>query len=387
MYKSITSILFLLIIAACNSSNKPIETRFTIREIDINIHGSPRSIVAFNGLLVGLFDGGGFFVLDSNYRNVNSAEQRLNELPDDIWAMDRFDKYLVATTEESQLFVFDTAFNRQSNIEQRLSKLDVKRFYRTIDNFLAQTPVGVYYLDSNMDIIGFKDTTQILKDYTMFNWQDPAYVDSNYYIYMCSAGEWGGNIFFLSRKTGKWYSWPCYYSDLFFYGGKYHLADELGAFSTIDNPSKLPPADSSIKSNCCNCGTTYAHYYHLNNEGQKKFEKSFDVHKYFDTSRVHTLGSFFYKDTPYSLLAWDSLWILRHDADSVKYIQAYPIGSSAIDPYFKSKIAIWGGSLLVLGSQSHLSDSILTVVNKMSLLFIKGNKIDFYNYESKREGP
>lgn len=377
MYQSIISIFLLLIIAACSSNtNKSVETKFTIREVDINIHGAPRSVRAFNNLLVGLLDGGGFFVLDSNFKSVDSAAHVLNKLPDDIWAINSFDKYLVVTTEKNQLFIFDTAFNRQAATEQRLSKLGVTGFYRTVDDFFAQTPGGIYYLDSNFNTTGFKDTTEIMKHYNWLNWQYPAYIDSNYYVYVCGAGEWGGNIYFLNRKTGKWYLWPCYYSDLFFYKGKYHLIDELGKFSTIDNPSRLPAADSDVKGIYNNCKTRNGI------SGDKH-----GVHTYFDTSRAEVLGSFFYNDKLHSLLSGDSLWILRHDADSVKYLKAYPLAHKHIYPYYVNKMDIWGGSIMVFGSRSLMGDSLQNIVEKMSMLFIKNNKIYFYNYELKRVDP
>jgi hypothetical protein len=107
--------------------------------------------------------------------------------------------YILCRRVDEKLFVLDTLLNPVDSLTKIFSpyKIDLLTSYK--DTIIFATRDKTFFIDTDFTIKKYVNQP--------FKYGIPYYVDSTYYVYACSAGEWGGSVFFWNRKTNKTYSY------------------------------------------------------------------------------------------------------------------------------------------------------------------------------------
>ncbi len=214
--------------------------------------------------------------------------------------------YILCLQEDDKLFVFDTIFNLVDSLTAKFSKLKIQLLHSYNDTILLFSKKDIFYLDTGFAI----------KKYTAkpFKYQLPYFTDTTYYVYACSAGEWGGAVFFWNKKTNKTYSYPATaVQQVFKFNDEYVVSSFLAHLSGISDylfikdPTKLYELKDERKKTFCNWYTEF---------DSIKDKKLFDtltpigVKYYSDSFTTRTVTTFPYKNEIYSIYCTDSATIL-----------------------------------------------------------------------------
>lgn len=286
--------------------------------------------------------------------------------------------HILCLQENNKLFVLDTSFNFVHNLTEKFSKLKIDFLHSYNDTIILSTDNEFFYIDT-----GF-----VLKKYTNrpFKYGLPFYNDSTYYVHACSAGEWGGSVFFWNKKTNKTYSYPATgVQQVLKFKGNYIVSSflaHMGGISdylSVNDPTKLYELKNEKQKSFCNWWAV----------DSMKNLKLFDtitppgVKYYRDNFTSRTLTVFPYNDTLYSIYSTDSATILA------KHINFKLI---TVDTLLKRRISLQDAT-------THLKNNIVVTSYKASwgtsdsnnnmihyqntgLIFIKDSRITFVEFKT-----
>lgn len=217
-----------------------------------------------------------------------------------------FAGHILCLQEDSKLFVLDTAFNFVDSLTAKFLKLKIQFLHSYNDTILVSTDNDIFYLDT-----GF-----ILRKYNNqpFKYGLPFFNDSTYFVHACSAGEWGGSVFFWNKKTNKTYSYPATdVQQVLHFKGSYIVSSFLAHMSgfsdylSISDPTKLYELKDEKQKTFCNW------YMEVDSIKDKKLFDTITppgVKYYSDKFTTRTLTVFPFDDTLYSIYSTDSATIL-----------------------------------------------------------------------------
>lgn len=207
---------------------------------------------------------------------------------------------------DDKLFVLDTTLNLVDSLTAKFSKLKIQFLHFYNDTILLSTDKDIFYLDT-----GF-----VLKKYNSqpFKCGLPYYNDSTYYVHACSAGEWGGAVFFWNKKTNRTYSYPATdVQQVFKFNGEYVVSSFLAHLSGISDylfikdPTKMYELKDEKQKTFCNW------YMEVDSIKDKRLFDTLTppgIKYYSDSFTTRTLTTFPYKDEIYSIYCTDSATIL-----------------------------------------------------------------------------
>jgi hypothetical protein len=225
-----------------------------------------------------------------------------------------FKDYLFCLQNNNKIFVLDTNLNLVGNLTNKVSALKASSLHVLHDTAFIWTDKNLYFLDSNFRI--GKYTMNSLENYL------PNYGDSLYHVYSCSAGEFGGAVFFLNKKTRKTYSYPATdVQQVLKFQDTYIISSflaHLGGFSDylfIKDPAKLYELKDEKQKHYCNW------YMEDTIKGVKQFDDTTmpGVRYYSSPYRARTLVTFPYKNNLYSIYSTDSATILTKHRNNKFY--------------------------------------------------------------------
>jgi hypothetical protein len=398
MKKSFTFIFFILLIGteSCRQPEKEQDVKFDVKYLNLDVYGELYDVKTYGSLIIGLLRDGKFFVLDSNYKHVDSAERKLNALEYEAIEIRFYNNDIVTVLGNTTWVVFDSAFNRKKDAEIKLNNLKPMWFNR----FGDATYIGRddnYYEVRGEYIISKIDTSVFMNrlDSLDMPFGPIDYSDKVYDVSVCGFGEFGGCIYFRDKKTNKVYSLPTYYGDIIFYKNAYHLIhsyDDWSMYIKIKDPRKLYEIENPVPMlyRKCDCEKGSDEYYgRVDSVKRKRWQRDRGLVIYFESKkqRIQTIKTFIYRDNLYSLCMSDSSFhILQHMDDSIRYIQSFPKMDKRINVYtskyvcsYKNKIVIGlNGTYWVVGQ---------TQVNRTGLVVIDTNKTTISVYEFYKELP
>jgi hypothetical protein len=289
-----------------------------------------------------------------------------------------YDGHIICLQEDSKIFVLDTVFNRVDSLTAQFSKLKVQFLHAYNDTILLLTGKDIFYLDK-----GF-----VLKKYNNrpFKYRLPFYNDSTYYIYGCSAGEWGGSVFFWDKKTNKIYSYPATgIQQVLKFKDNYIVSSflaHMGGFSdylSIKDPTKLYELKDERQKTFCNWWSVDS----LKNLNLVDTITPPGVKYYEDEFTTRTLTVFPFEDTLYSVYCTDSATILAKHVDH-KLIPVDTLLSRKVSFYNASTHAINNISITAYNASWGTYDSHDKELQYQNtgLLFRVGNKITFLSFKT-----
>src|SRR6218665_95572 len=328
--KFLMAIIFLLVVLfSCSPSGtkQSLENKFEVRELDLPVDTTVQSIEYLNGHLLLLQENGKLAVLDSEYK-------------------------------------------REPEIEKKLSTIKTDWLFKYHDTVFAGNKDHYYYLNSAVDAIPYKSKRRTYGDVFL--------EDSNYLVYGCCVGEFGGAIFFMDKKADRTYSYfaTCP-SQVLRFGEQYVVCNNLAHMSShmsflfVKDPRKLYEITDEKLKNHCNWYMTVdslKEYWLKSNVG--------DVRVY-DDFEVMSLVTFPYRDSLYSVLAKPDATVLSvHRGDTM----------ITVDTLLKDRIAFHHVqiidsankkvSLYQLSGGSPFA-AYQTSGNHTGLIVVEGNRIDF----------
>jgi len=214
---------------------------------------------------------------------------------------------------DRKFIVLDTAFNRQDSLEKRLNKFDADYIYEHRDSIFLVKGKKDYLLNSNSELKKFSGKFR--------RYGSGLFEDELYYVYGCCAGEFGGAVFFLNKRTNETYSFfaTCARQVLKF-NGEYFVSNNLAhlsgstGFLFIKNPSRLYHLTDEKQKNFCNW------YVEVDSIKDSWHIKNTENIKFFRGPRsTMTLMNCGFKDSLYSILTNDTLtYIAVHINDTLE---------------------------------------------------------------------
>ncbi|MBO9203233.1 MULTISPECIES: hypothetical protein [Niastella] len=214
--------------------------------------------------------------------------------------------HIFCLQEDGKVIVLDTAFNFVDSLTARFSKLKIQFLHSYNDTILLSTDKDIFYLDTGFALKKYNNQP--------FKYGLPYYNDSTYYVHACSAGEWGGAVFFWNKKTNKTFSYPATgVQQVFKFKDNYVVSSFLAHMSgfsdylLIKDPTKLYELKDEKQKRFCNW---YVDVDSL--KGKKHFDTTLPsgVKYYADEFTTRTMLAFPYNDTLYSIYCTDSATIL-----------------------------------------------------------------------------
>ena len=324
------STIVLLISCQERKSATPKQIFFTVRQIRLQPDTTISAIAYYQNNIIGWQDNGKLIVIDSNYKRQDAIEKRLNTLK----------TYYIATIH---------------------------------DTILVSTEKDVYFIDAKFNLQKYNNKERIFLR--------SIYEDSVYYVYSCCAGEFGGSIFFLNKKTNKTYSYfaTCATQVLKF-KNEYvvcknlaHLVGHMGFF-IVPEPTKLYElTDQRFKSHC----NWYMEIDSL--KDQKSRNSQNQVKNRPDIWGAMSMASFVYNDSLYSMISNDSsTYIAVHRKDSTYEMQR--LFNKRIQ-FHNAQVICTGNKTICLYNLTGGSpfEAYMITGNNSGLLVIENNKIDFLN--------
>src|SRR6187402_3312637 len=145
-------------LTSCNNREEslPVQVRFTTRQLQLNVDTTIASIAYFKDNIICLL-------------------------------------------ENNKVAVLDTNFNRQSSLEKKFANYRPTYLFMFHDTVFLGTENKTFFVDSDFELLEFKRKESMYGSYL--------FEDSSFYVYGCCAGEFGGSVFFLNKKTSRTYSY------------------------------------------------------------------------------------------------------------------------------------------------------------------------------------
>ncbi|MFN8291370.1 MAG: hypothetical protein U0U70_14025 [Chitinophagaceae bacterium] len=287
--------------------------------------------------------------------------------------------HILCLQEDNKLFVLDTSFNFVDSLTTKFSKLKIQYLHSYNDTILLLTDKDIFYLDTDFHLKKYNNQP--------FKYGLPYYNDSSYYVHACSAGEWGGAVFFWNKKTNKTFSYPATdVQQVLKFKGDYIVSSFLAHMSglsdylSINDPTKLYELKDEKQKTFCNW------YMEADSIKDKKLFDTITppgVKYYSDKFTTRTLTVFPYDDTLYSIYCTDSATILAKHVN----FKLLPV-----DTLLKRRISFQQAKTHLINNISVTSYSdywgMLDSNNKevtyqnTGLLFRVGSKITFLEFKT-----
>lgn len=280
---------------------------------------------------------------------------------------------------DDKLFVLDTALNFVDSLTVKFAKLKIQFLNSYNDTILLSSGENLFYLDKDFDIKEYNGSP--------FKYQFPYFTDSSYYVYACSAGEWGGAVFFWNKKTNRTYSYPATaVQQVFKFNDEYVVSSFLAHLSGISDylfiqdPTKLYEITDENQKTFCNW------YMEVDSIKNKKLFDSITppgVWYYSDRFTTRTLTTFPYKNEMYSIYCTDSVTILAKFQNRklvpVDTLLNHRLTFSNAKTHLKpNQIVTAYQATWAQGGESN----IWTPYQNTGLIFIQNNKIHFLDFQT-----
>jgi hypothetical protein len=222
-----------------------------------------------------------------------------------------FNDHILCLQEDYKAFVLDTLFKKDEILTTKFKNLNIHFLVSLADTIFIETDKGLYFLDNDFTL---KNHSQ-----QFFKYPFPYYDDETYYVYGCSAGEFGGAVFFWDKKTNKTYSYrsTCV-QQVFKFKNTYVVSNflaHLSGFSDylfIKDPTKLYELKEKQKTFC----NWYMDIDSLKDRKLSDNPTPPGVVYYADTFITKTLTTFPYQNEIYSIYSTNKATILAKFQDS-----------------------------------------------------------------------
>jgi len=384
-------LIFFVLCCSCTNkqhTDKPINDtvpQFQINVKPLDIESDISKAVLFHGDIVCLLKNGKINVFDSLYHHKKEVEVKLANLKfDDYPLIFLYRNNLIIRDSNNKLQVLDYLYNHNSLVENNF-KIDAISFlskYR--DSFYAIGKKNIYYIPNNGPLIKINmDNFWATKKYMA---ADQLYEDNSYDVRECCAGEFGGNVFFVNKKTNRVTLYPATCaSEIIKVNAGYFMSESLQhlagttEYSIILNPEKLPEPHSTKGTNDkafgCNCDTLNTEHYWYNYFERKKIEFIHSVYNYYWAVEFTTVFTFKYKNDLFSIQVGDSiLRLVSHKNYNVRAIDTINFDqTNSLNPSIK--VDNNSPKYLGLCKSGYWS-------RKTALIVAQGNKIDILEYKN-----
>jgi len=290
-----------------------------------------------------------------------------------------FDGHIICLQADQKVFALDTMLEIDSSLTGMFLNIKVEFLQSFNDTILIGSNNKLYFLDKNYT----------LKNYNRqpFKYGLPYYNDDTYYVHACSAGEFGGAVFFWNKLTNKTYSSPATgVQQVLKLGDTYVVSNFLAHMSGfsdylfIKDPTKLYELRDEKQKRFCNW---YVEVDSL--KGKRLFGKSTiqGVQYYSDPFTTRTLTNFLYNNELYSIYCTDSATILAKFHNS-KLIPVDTLLNHKV--YFqnanthltdKNTVTAFYATWAVGGNGNSW-----TPYQNAGLIFIRNNKITFLGFQT-----
>ena len=205
-----------------------------------------------------------------------------------------------------KIFVLDTLLQKDYDLTAKFSEIKADFIHPSDDTIFIGTRKDLYFLDEEL----------MPRKYNLQRFRDglPYYEDETYDVHACSAGEWGGAVFFWDKRAGSTYSYPATdVQQVLKFSGSYVVSSYLSHMSGISDylfikdPTELYQLQNGRPKKNCNW------YMAVDSiKGKKLFDTATPpgVKYYSDNFITRTLVTFPYKDELYSIYCTDRATIL-----------------------------------------------------------------------------
>lgn len=280
---------------------------------------------------------------------------------------------------DDKLFVLDTSLNLVDSLTAKFSNLKIQFLHSYNDTILLSTEKDIFYLDTDFVIKNYNNKP--------FKYQFPYFADSTYYVYACSAGEWGGAVFFWNKKTNKTYSYPATgVQQVFKFNDDYVVSSFLAHLSGISDylfikdPTKLYEIIDEKQKTFCNW------YMEVDSIKDTKLFGTLTppgVKYYSDSFTTRTLTTFPYKNEIYSIYCTDSATILAKFRNkklfTVDTLLHHRLTFSNAKTHLTSnQIVTAYQATWAQGGEGNT----WTPFQNTGLIFIRDNRISFLNFQT-----
>lgn len=217
-----------------------------------------------------------------------------------------YNEHILYLQDNGKLFVLNNKYNFVDSLTTKFTKFKIQDLCNYNDTILLFIDKDILYIDS-----GF-----VIKKYAVqpFKYQFPYFNDSTYYVYACSAGEWGGAVFFWNKKTNKTYSYPATgVQQVFKLNNEYVVSSFLAHLSGlsdylfIKDPTKMYELKDEKQKTFCNW---YMEVDSIKDKDLFNTVTPTGVKYYSDSFTTRTIVTFPYNDELYSIYCTDSATIL-----------------------------------------------------------------------------
>ena len=223
-----------------------------------------------------------------------------------------FNNKFICLQDNGKILLLDSTFKRQDSLEKKLNSYSIIYLFTLRDTVFVGAKNKVFFIDHTFKLREFKIKERVFGEFL--------YEDTIYYVYGCCAGEFGGSVFFLNKKTNRTYSYfaTCATQVLKFRieyvvsNNLAHLGKSM-SFLFVPEPNKLYELTDEKLKNFCNWYIdvdSLKNYSERRNKGNVRFCEG--------PYRSMSLVSFGINDSLYSIICNDSsTYIAIHQKDTI----------------------------------------------------------------------
>lgn len=359
------------------------KSTFTFQRYDIDLDTSIKNVEIFNNNIICLLGNGKIVVLDSTYKRNYNAENKLN-IRDTVYWTYILNNHLLCGIKNSTM-IFDSTYIHCKVTEAAFKKIGSIYVELFQDTVWVYNNKETYILDSSLNLHYYSNLPPYVNR-EMFGASE-LYNDSLYWIYGCSEGEFGGNLFFQSKKTKQIRTYPAYSPRIAFnLDGTYWIIETLGhmhgstSYLKIKRPDSLPVWHklSTLEKNvfCCSC---------------KEENDTLDIEQdqtkngnkyYFHEVSTLTALSFISNGKLYSLQLHDSVTkIVQHLGDTVCVVDTFLLtNANRYAHYFFERHDKNLSYCRMVGDTWFGNNGDAGYISYSGILIVKGKKIDLIEY-------
>ncbi len=308
------------------------------------------------------------------------------DLPKIITHAYPFSGNIICLDEDGVISVYDTAFVKRTDLSEKFIGLKFLRSNYVNDSLIFSTLDKAFLLrnDFSLQSLGWDD----LKVHFRME-IEKFYEDSTYFIYGSCAGEYGGAVFFRSKRTDRVYSYPATcVQQVLKYKSAYLICSQLShlegfsSFISIQDPEKLTelPPDSAYFEQWYN---TYDSAFYFTGQRDIKDE---GVTVYFDSCCVALINTFENEGDLYSIYTTDSLTLIakhkNYQLETVDTLYRFSNFINRSRTYNNSEYFT-----CYYSSSNYSSATSVSFYNSTNggIIWIEGNHIHAYNFNFKND--
>lgn len=290
-----------------------------------------------------------------------------------------FGGHILCLQADQKIFVLDSLLEPDNNLTANFSKLKVDFLQPYNDTIFIGTDEDLFFLNKDFTLKSYRPSP--------FNYRLPYYNDDTYYVYACSAGEWGGAVFFWNKKTDKTYSYPATdvqqvfkFRDTFVVSNFLAHLSGISDYLFIKDPTELYELKEEKQKTFCNW------YMEVDSIKDTKLFNTITpqgVKYYSDTFTTRTLTTFPYDNEIYSIYCTDSLTILAKFQNSkllpvdTLLLHGLTFHDSRTHLTNEANVTAFEATWAVGGERNSW-----TPYQNTGLIFIKDNKITFLEFQT-----